>query len=118
MLAFRCARRCAAAVLVPLLASALASGRETDPVSAEVLFQEARELLKQGNFERACPKFLESERLDPATATLLAVATCHERQGLLASAWAEFTEAAGRARQERRKDRERLAREQARALEP
>jgi hypothetical protein len=115
-------RRCAAAplaiVVAALLVATLASARETDPVTAEVLFQEARELLRQGKLDQACPKFLESERLDPATATLLAVATCHERQGLLATAWAEFTEAMGRARQERRKDREQLALERALALEP
>lgn len=106
------------ALATPVFVTALASARETDPVTAEVLFQEARELLGRGQLDEACPKFLESERLDPATATLLAVATCHEKQGQWATAWAEFTEAAGRARQEGRKDRERLALERMEFLAP
>lgn len=108
--------RFALALATQVFVTALASARETDPVTAEVLFQEARELLNQGKLDEACPKFLESERLDPATATLLAVATCHEKQGQWATAWAEFTEAAGRARQEGRKDRERLALERVKFL--
>lgn len=108
----------ALAVALRVLAAGSASARETDQVTAEVLFQEARELLNQGQLDQACPRFLESERLDPATGTLLAVATCHERQGLLATAWAEFTEAAGRARQEGRKDRESLAIERVKSLAP
>jgi hypothetical protein len=110
--------RFAFALATQVFSTTLASARETDPVTAEVLFQEARELLNRGKLDEACPKFLESERLDPATATLLAVATCHEKQGQWATAWAEFTEAAGRARQEGRKDRERLARERMKFLEP
>jgi hypothetical protein len=110
--------RFAFALATQVFVTGLASARDTDPVTAEVLFQEARELLNRGKLDEACPKFLESERLDPATATLLAVATCHEKQGLWATAWAEFTEAAGRARQEGRKDRERLALERVKFLEP
>lgn len=110
--------RFAFALATPVFVTALASARDTDPVTAEVLFQEARELLGRGQLDEACPKFLESERLDPATATLLAVATCHEKQGQWATAWAEFTEAAGRARQEGRKDRERLALERMEFLSP
>lgn len=111
------ARRWVLPIAAPLLMAGAAAARDTDPVTAEVLFQEARQLLEQGRLDDACPKFIESERLDPATATLLAVATCHERQGHLATAWAEFMEAAGRAQREGRKDREKLARERVRALE-
>jgi len=60
----------------------------------------------------------DSHRLDPATGTLLALALCHEKEGLLASAWAEFTEVQGRAHRDGRQDREKVAKEHAAALRP
>ncbi len=91
---------------------------QTDTVAAESLFQQGRSLLEARKFDEACPKLKESLRLDPATGTLLALALCHEAQGKLASAWAEFTDAAGRARGEGRKDREDVANQHANALYP
>lgn len=95
-----------------------AFAQETDSAAAEALFQEGRALMAQGELETACPKLAASHRIDPATGTLIALAACHERQGRLASAWAEFTEAAGRAARERRDDRRQFASERAAALEP
>lgn len=91
---------------------------QTDSAAAEVLFQEGRALLRKGNIDEACPKLGDSFKLEPATGTLIALALCHEQQGKLASAWAEFTSAAGRARRESRPDREKLANEHAAALKP
>jgi hypothetical protein len=62
---------------------ARAQGR--DPVVADALFREARDLLKDGKYELACPKFAESYRLDPAPGTLFNLAQCEEKQGRLAS---------------------------------
>ncbi len=110
--------------IFPLVLSALAgisgvaAAQGTDPAAAEVLFREARQLLEQGKLDEACPRFMESQRLDPATGTLLAVASCHEQQGQLATAWAEYTAVAGRAEKEGRQDRASVAKERARALEP
>jgi hypothetical protein len=98
--------------------SGLASAQGTDPAAAEVLFREARQLMEQGKLDEACPRFMESQRLDPATGTLLAVASCHEQQGQLATAWAEYTAVAGRAEKEGRQDRASVAKERARSLEP
>src|SRR5262245_38471557 len=85
---------------------------------AEALFQEGRSLLIAGKVDEACPKPEESQRLDPAAGTLLALALCHERQGKLAKAWAEFVDIEGRSRRDGRADREQMARQRAEALRP
>ena len=86
--------------------------------AAEALFQEGRALFEQGKFAEACPRLAESQRLDPATGTLLALALCQEGLGKLASAWAAFTDVEGRSLREGRDDRVKIAREHAAALKP
>jgi hypothetical protein len=95
---------------------ALAQGGST--AAAEVLFQDGRALYEQGKYSEACPKLAESHRLDPATGTLLTLALCHEGEGKLASAWTELMDVKGRARQEGRDDREKIASERADGLRP
>jgi hypothetical protein len=102
------------------LALALVSGsawaQSSDAATAQALFEQGRALLQAGNAAQACPKLAESHRLDPGTGALLALALCHEKEGKLASAWAEFNEVQGRARREGRSDRDKSAQEHAGAL--
>lgn len=105
------------AALVELCpASARAQGGDT--ATAEALFEQGKQLLRAGDAAAACPKLAESQRIDPSTGTLLALAMCHEADGKLASAWAEFTSVQARARNENRPDREQAARGRAQALKP
>jgi hypothetical protein len=87
---------------------------------AEKLYLEGQKLMAKGDAEslrEACEKLEASQRLDPGLGTLLNLATCHERQGKIASAWSEFTEAAALAEHAHERDREQFARGRVTALE-
>jgi len=58
------------------------------------LFDDASKLMTAGQIAAACPKYAESERLDPELGTLLHLGECYAKLGKTASAWASFKEAA------------------------
>ncbi|HTQ47784.1 MAG TPA: PEGA domain-containing protein [Polyangiaceae bacterium] len=64
-----------------------------DAAAAQALFEAGRQAETRGDWATACPKFAESERLDPAPGTLLNLADCEEHLGHLASAWDAWHEA-------------------------
>ncbi len=86
--------------------------------AAQVLFEQGRDLLRAGEIAEACPRLEESQRLDPANGTLLALAMCHEAQGKIASAWAEFAQVARLAKRDGQVEREVWATERLVALKP
>jgi len=108
--------------IAPALAVfAVALRANADPAdekaAAQVLFDEGRALVDRGDFDGACPKFAESQRIDPGLGTMLWLADCYENSGKTASAWGAFMAAAGTAAL-RHDEREKVARERAAHLEP
>lgn len=88
-----------------------------DQAAAEGLFAEGKRLMAEGNAAAACPKFEESQRLDPAPGTQFKLGECYEQTGRTASAWALFLNVAAAAKSANMPDREQIARERAHALE-
>lgn len=119
-LAFRAPVLRALAVVALSLYStaALAAPSRQDVAKADRLFKEARTLMAQGKFDVACPKLEESERLDPAPGTRYQLAVCYEATGRPATALALYLEVADLAKSAGFKDKEKVARDKAAALEP
>lgn len=84
--------------------------------SADRSFEQGKALLKDKRYTDACPKFEESQREDPASGTLLALAYCQELSGLLATSWTNYLAAAQLAEREGQPERQTAARERAAAL--
>jgi hypothetical protein len=107
-------------IILALLAFAPAARADdaSSKATAEALFRDARQLMKDGRFDAACPKLAESQRLDPAAGTLLNLAECYEKNGQTASAWATFGEAARAAELRKRADWKATADARVKELEP
>lgn len=108
----------AAALAVSVSGVARAEPTSEERALASLLFEDGRKLMDEGQLDKACPKLEESQRLDPGGGTLLNTALCHEKQGKVATAWAEFTEARGMARTDDRPERFAFAEEHLAALAP
>lgn len=118
--------RCHRILLVALAAGRVAAAAPAeshhtsaaDVAAAQALFEQGRALMARERPAEACPKFEESQRLDPALGTEFNLANCYEQLGKLASAYALFTEVAATARATRQQQREEVARQRAEAVKP
>jgi serine/threonine-protein kinase len=108
----------ATAVLVTSPRPAGAQASTDEKAAAEALFMHGKSLMKEGRYAEACAKFAESARLDLGIGTTLYLADCYEKAGRTASAWAEFRDAAARAKLAGQGERETIARARADALQP
>jgi len=73
----------AAAVAVLAFTSTAWAERESE---AEKRFREGRSAFESKDFATACPKFVQSQKLDPQPGTLLNLGICEERRGNLVAA--------------------------------
>lgn len=74
--------------------------------------------MKAGDYAVACTKLEESLRLDYGVGTEFNLADCRERIGKLATAWSGFSNVAAAAKSQGQHEREKVALERAKALEP
>lgn len=58
--------------------------------AAEALFESGHEAMTAGDYDTACSRFAESNRLDPAVGSLLNLAACEEKRGRFATSWQLF----------------------------
>lgn len=79
--------------LVPLLPSAALAQGDANRAAAVALYDDAEKLMAAGNYAAACPKYAESNRLDPQLGALVHLADCYEKNGQTASAWARWRDA-------------------------
>ncbi|MFW5739524.1 MAG: tetratricopeptide repeat protein, partial [Myxococcota bacterium] len=107
-----------AGVLITTARPVLAEPSAQDRAMAQSLFEQGRDLMAAQRYDRACPKFAESHRLDPGGGTLLNLARCYELAGRTASAWTTYEEALAMARRDGRADRARHCLKKLAALEP
>jgi hypothetical protein len=110
--------RRAAAFFVCFLLATPSPARADSTQAAQVLFEEGRKLMAEGDLASACRKFAESQKLDPGAGTLLNVALCYEKRELFASAWDAYTEAASLADRAGRAQWVTRAKDKATALAP
>ncbi|MBI5534829.1 MAG: hypothetical protein HY898_19035 [Deltaproteobacteria bacterium] len=107
-----------AIVTVLWAGGAFAQATAQDQAAARALFDQGRTLVEANKPAEACPKFEESQRLDPGIGTLFNLADCYEKVGRTASAWSMFLDVASQAAAQKRADRESAARDRANALKP
>lgn len=105
-----------------LVAFAAATLLWTAPASADVgtadqLFTQAKELMKEGKFSEACAKFEASYDADAALGSLLNLADCLEKDGRLASAYGRWGDAMDIAAR-KNDDRSSFAKERREAIRP
>lgn len=112
----------AALGLALALTAAPALAQDEDPADpnaarADALFNEGRDMVANGQYASACPKFEESQKLRPGIGTLFNLADCHEKVGKLTLAYQEFKEVVDRTKVALQPERQKIAEERVAALE-
>lgn len=97
--------------------SAIAAPTPADKATAQTLFDDGMKLIAKKQYEPACKKLEESDRLDPGMGTKYRLAECYEYLGRTASAWVLFREVADEAKASAQADREKRARDRANKLD-
>jgi len=92
-----------------------ADAQARDRAAGEALFRAGRQAADAGDWPKACQRFEESNRLDPAVGTVFNLGYCREQLGQFASAWQRYLEVIERLPAS--DERATLAQERARALE-
>ncbi len=102
------------------VAPAWADASPTDVAAAEVVFADAKKLVKEGRFNEACLKFEEAERIDPTPGTLLNLGDCYRDSTppRTASAWGAYQQAGILAGKRNDTLRVEAATQRAQAIEP
>jgi tetratricopeptide (TPR) repeat protein len=86
--------RLIAALALPILSATLwAPAARAQQSEADKLFDEGAKLMKAGRVAEACPKFEQSNKLDPEIGGLLWLADCYERNGQTASSYRTYKDA-------------------------
>ena len=83
----------AALLVVAVLGASPAALAQSAGAQAEAMFRDGRALLDAGKIAEACAAFEASQKLEPATSTLMNLAACREKNGQLATAWGLFLDA-------------------------
>jgi hypothetical protein len=84
-----------AAVAVVLLSLARGAAADEARATAQALFDDAVQAMKDKAYDRACPKLEEVTKLQPGkVGAMLQLALCYEESGKVASAWARYRAAA------------------------
>src|SRR5260370_31320880 len=97
--------------------AATADAQETRAQRADRLFNEANKLADAGDFAAACPKYEESNQLDPAIGTGFNLADCYEHIGRTGTALILFRGVEVIAREAGKEQRQASARQRADALD-
>jgi hypothetical protein len=86
--------------------------------AAAALFVQARAWMKAARYDEACRAFENSQRLDPASGTLLNLGVCRQAQGRTRSAYLAYQSGLALSQVEQNAEGERIARECIAKIEP
>ncbi|HEY4158929.1 MAG TPA: hypothetical protein VGM29_12560 [Polyangiaceae bacterium] len=109
---------CIAGALALLAEARPARADDSTERAAEAAFADGLKLMKADHCREALERFRESQRLDPASGTLLNIAYCENNVGHVASAWLAYRQAIPLAEASHKPQHIQMAQDAANGLEP